>query len=719
MEQGLTAKPFFPWIGGKEKLIPIICPIFPPGMPRYGEHFGGSGSILLSQPKIKGRTEIYNDYDADLSNLFTCVRDRLSELLMELKYLPLHSEAEFNAFRRALAHEGMPDFTEDEIAITKVLLTPEQYAAAAEILQGRTELWDVQRAAAFYTVDRRSFNGTRNAFAIRPTNLENFLGLMERASRRLKDVVITNRDFEASIKAIDSEDTLHYCDPPYFKTEKMYSPEFSVEDHYRLHDRLCECKGPRVISYNDCDFVRELYNDHYIMHFERRNSMSLKKDSIFEELLALEELDPGDPEDCFKALEIGCEFARTNAPDCQSAVFVQADSKGRDGRGGKLHVHVITNDVRMSDCKGIDPRAYAHFHFSRIVDGICGRYFTPARPELAPERVSPSVRGARLANEKIRAENAKEFRQALEEGRHPELKDEKYIWRDDLCERIRIAASGAYDLESFAQRLRLDGVELVPRRLKDGSYAYIHPATRTMPAHFVYELVDTGGFEPGRIPANLRARSHKLGANYQPEGVGKLFLKGLEAQAAREELRYRLLREVPEALKRPPSGEDGYGRMPSPPGKPARVPEKPEEAPPASPADPETERARQAAMDLARPLFARFMGWGDGWADRDVDERDGDTREGLWRDAWDRFKSWLSGRQKRLRENGERPALVLVRDRSSGKVYVNEKNLLEQFADFLRHLEAERQRREIEARREALEAELRRGTGKDRDYTDD
>ena len=267
---------------------------------------------------------------------------------------------------------------------------------------------------------------------------------------------------------------------------------------------------------------------------------------------ALEELDPGDPEDCFKALEIGCEFARTNAPDCQSAVFVQADSKGRDGRGGKLHIHVITNDVRMSDCKGLDPRAYAHFHFSRIVDRICGRYFTPARPELAPERIPPSVRGARLANEKIRAENAKEFRQALEEGRHPELKDEKYIWRDDLCERIRIAASGAYDLESFAQRLRLDGVELVPRRLKDGSYAYVHPATRTMPAHFVYELVDTGGFEPGRIPANLRARSHKLGANYQPEGVGKLFLKGLEAQAAREELRYRLLREVPEALKRPP-----------------------------------------------------------------------------------------------------------------------------------------------------------------------
>ena len=57
MEQGLTAKPYFPWIGGKEKLIPIICPVFPPGMPRYGEHFGGSGSILLADPRSKDESK--------------------------------------------------------------------------------------------------------------------------------------------------------------------------------------------------------------------------------------------------------------------------------------------------------------------------------------------------------------------------------------------------------------------------------------------------------------------------------------------------------------------------------------------------------------------------------------------------------------------------------------------------------------------------------------
>ena len=285
MEQGLTAKPYFPWIGGKERYIPIICPIFPPGMRCYGEHFGGSGSILLGQPRVRGRIEVYNDYDADLANLFLCVRDRLTALLRELRYLPLHSEAEFHALRWALSHKGLPDFTADEMAVARIMLTPEQSREAQTILAGRAKLWDVRRAAAYYTVCRRSFNGTRTSFAIRPTNLENFLGLMERASRRLQDVAVTNRDFEASIRTIDSPDTLHYCDPPYFRTEKMYAAAFSLEDHYRLHDVLRECKGPRVISYNDCDFTRELYDDFYIMRFERPNSMSQKKDAVFEELV--------------------------------------------------------------------------------------------------------------------------------------------------------------------------------------------------------------------------------------------------------------------------------------------------------------------------------------------------------------------------------------------------------------------------------------------------
>ena len=286
MQPGITARPPFPWVGGKERLQYIIRSVFPEKTGLHAEHFGGSGAILLGLPARPGRVEVYNDRDSDLANLMLCIRDRLIALLKELRFFPMHSEEEFNLLVKILAHEMIPpDFTENELEIARIVLTAEQCAIVEKILLGRAELWDVRRAAAFYTVDRRSFNSMRQTFAMRPTRMSGFLKQITAASRRLEGVIITNRDFEESIRCHDSPATLHYCDPPYFKAEDVYTQAFTMEDHYRLHDVLGKCEGPRVVSYNDCPFVRELYADNYILHFERHNSMSQKEGAKYDELL--------------------------------------------------------------------------------------------------------------------------------------------------------------------------------------------------------------------------------------------------------------------------------------------------------------------------------------------------------------------------------------------------------------------------------------------------
>lgn len=105
----------------------------------------------------------------------------------------------------------------------------------------------------------------------------------------MSKVVIENLDFERCIKRYDKEETLFYLDPPYFNTEAYYeNVEFGTEDHKRLRDVLNNIKGKFLLSYNDCEEIREFYKDFSIEEIERHNSLIGKykgKDKNYKELI--------------------------------------------------------------------------------------------------------------------------------------------------------------------------------------------------------------------------------------------------------------------------------------------------------------------------------------------------------------------------------------------------------------------------------------------------
>ena len=101
------ARPFIPWIGSKEKLIPHLWQVFPPNPKLYLEPFGGGGALLLGmQPQIS-RIDIYNDFNCDLVNLFLCARECTVQLIRELQFPPLHSRAEFDLLREFMKHKEL------------------------------------------------------------------------------------------------------------------------------------------------------------------------------------------------------------------------------------------------------------------------------------------------------------------------------------------------------------------------------------------------------------------------------------------------------------------------------------------------------------------------------------------------------------------------------------------------------------------------------------
>lgn len=369
------------------------------------------------------------------------------------------------------------------------------------------------------------------------------------------------------------------------------------------------------------------------------------------------ELDPDDEADQLTALEIGCRIAEANAPDCQSAVFVQAD-----GKGHKLHLHILTNDVRLGDHKGVDSRAYYHPHFRRLVDKICGEYFTLDEPGKAPERVSQSVRGRRAANERIRERNRAEIVDAELEGRKPELEPEKYIWQDDLRERIRRAAVQAWDEDSFAQALRADGVELLEQKQKGGAVAYVHHATKTMPEYYVYELVDTSGFPAGeKIPVNLKSRSCKMGTDFSPEGVAKLF------------------RQVRPEAQSPEASVDV-------PGIVASV-TKPKEQP-AEPKEPTPQERDKLALAHAVELAKQYVG---SLVKAAYPDADGEWEEQLY----GRFVTWRNALRKKRQEEGQ-TVPPIYRKTADGEGQIIAPQLDRQYRAFLADWQATEAARELE-----------------------
>lgn len=272
-------------MGGKGKLLWLIHTLAPERYSRFIDVFGGSATVTLNHPLTPGCMEVYNDYNSNLTNLFFCIKNRLLALLKELNFLPLNARDEFNVLCKFLAQEEFTDeYLEEELELSERLLSPVEAETVRALLLERAQLGDVRRAAAYFKQVRYSFSGNTKTFAGRPCDIRRFFYLIWECCRRLRDVLVENKDFEDLIRQYDRPDAFIYCDPPYYDAE-CYTVEFPKEDHQRLHDTLAQSQGFVMVSYNYCPFICELYRDFYIFHTTRPNSMSQTAGSEYEEVV--------------------------------------------------------------------------------------------------------------------------------------------------------------------------------------------------------------------------------------------------------------------------------------------------------------------------------------------------------------------------------------------------------------------------------------------------
>ena len=234
-----TCKPLkapFGWIGGKSKLSKDIVAVMPEHR-LYIEVFGGALNVLYAKPKplSSKQAEVVNDINGDLINLHRIIQTRPQTLSFYLNNM-LISRTVFERIKRGY-------------------------------WKPRNK---IERAAYYYYQLTQSFGSKGDNFAMsaksrKPKNIyKNF----KTWSDRLKMVTIENISFEKIIQTYDKEDAFFYCDPPYVSTESYYKNTggFGRKEHELLAELLSKVKGKFLVSYNDCELVRELYKDFDIVN---------------------------------------------------------------------------------------------------------------------------------------------------------------------------------------------------------------------------------------------------------------------------------------------------------------------------------------------------------------------------------------------------------------------------------------------------------------------
>lgn len=189
----------------------------------------GAAWVLFA--KQRSKVEILNDINGNLTNLFRCLRDRPLELVEKLRWK---------------------------------LVSQEDFSAERETKVGS----EVERAARFYWLLMVSFGGRmrrKPSFGYGVSkrsnyNLEALEQILEPVRKRLSQVYVFSEDFEKLIQRVDRTTTFFYCDPPYFLAKGCYEHEFDAEDHIRLANALKTLKGKFLLSYDDCDEIRKLYD---------------------------------------------------------------------------------------------------------------------------------------------------------------------------------------------------------------------------------------------------------------------------------------------------------------------------------------------------------------------------------------------------------------------------------------------------------------------------
>ena len=223
--------------GGKSRAIETIAKLIP-DFDEFREPFLGGGSVFVYVKQHYPTKKIWvNDLYSELYTFWTMTQKDVSALIDKIyqwrKQYPIGKEL----FQ--FLNQNLPNFN------------------------------DLEKASAFFIFNRITFSGTtlsggysESAFQGRFT--ESSIKRLNDLANVIKDSIITNYDYEELVKK-EGENVFIFLDPPYYSATKsaLYGKNGNLHksfDHKRFAENMKNCKHQWLITYDDSDYIRNLFS---------------------------------------------------------------------------------------------------------------------------------------------------------------------------------------------------------------------------------------------------------------------------------------------------------------------------------------------------------------------------------------------------------------------------------------------------------------------------
>ena len=228
-------------------------PFFPQDFDELAEPFFGGGSVGLYLAQNLGLKQIFaNDLNADLYCFWQTLKTQNKALIDEIERTRQTHTNGRELYEKLLARRG-------------------------------ENLSDFQRAVDFFVLNRITFSGvvdcggySQKAYESRftPSSIER----LKNMDSILRNFIFSNQSYESLLQN-NGKRVFIFLDPPYFSASKskLYGKKGDLHANFN-HERLCEhlknTKHRFLLTYDDSEFIRELYKDFYKLKYTLQYGMN-------------------------------------------------------------------------------------------------------------------------------------------------------------------------------------------------------------------------------------------------------------------------------------------------------------------------------------------------------------------------------------------------------------------------------------------------------------